>query len=338
MIVVFAIYVVLALQNVKFVANESNVLSFDQTNALKGIGIMTVFFNHMYNDYLSPHGVLHHPYLDEPFVYFETLATVLFVGMFLFFSGYGVLESIKKKGALYVNQMPVKRLMTTLVNFDIAVFVFLLASLLLKVSYSTNCVILSFTGWESIGNSNWYIFAILCNYLITYISFKLFSSRKKALISSFLLVGVYYILMEKYKFPWWYNTIFCYPAGMLYSEYKETINLFCEKKYLLSLAVISVLFIVFYKFSSNSVFCNIGAIAFSLLCVLFSMKVRLNSKVLIWLGANLFPIYIYQRLPMYVIDKTIPELINNAPLFFCVICIIITLIIGRYIPVFKFKM
>mgnify|MGYP000018990080 CR=1 FL=1 len=335
MIIIFTIYAVLALWGVKFVANENNVLTFDQTNALKGIGIMTVFFNHMYNDYLSPHGVLHHPYFDEPFVYFETLATVLFVGMFLFFSGYGVLESIKKKGASYINQMPVKRLGTTLFNFDIAVFVFLIASLLLKVNYSTNRIILSFTGWESIGNSNWYIFAILCCYLISYISFQLFSSRRKAIILSFLLVVAYYILMEKYKFPWWYNTVFCYPAGMLYSEYKEKINtLFC-RKYILSLVITSCVFVVFYKLSSNSIFCNIGAIAFSILCVLFSMKVRLNSKALIWLGANLFPIYIYQRLPMYVIDRTTPELIKNAPPMFILICVVATLIIGRYMPVIK---
>ena len=50
MIVLFVVYAILSLWGVKFVSKSDSVLSFDQTNALKGIGIMTVFFNHMYND------------------------------------------------------------------------------------------------------------------------------------------------------------------------------------------------------------------------------------------------------------------------------------------------
>ena len=337
MIVLFVVYAILSLWGVKFVSKSDSVLSFDQTNALKGIGIMTVFFNHMYNDYLTPYGVLHRPYIDEPFVYFETMATVLFVGMFLFFSGYGVFESVKKKGVPYINQMPVKRLGTTLFNFDIAVFVFFIASLFLKVSYTSERIILSFIGWESIGNSNWYIFAILCCYLISYISLKIFSSRKKVLLLSFFLVAVYYVLMDFFKFPWWYNTIFCYPAGMLYSEYKDKINVFLNGKYYLQSFIITfILFVAFYKFSSNSFLCNVAAIAFSFMCVLISMRVQLNSKPLIWLGTHLFPIYIYQRLPMYVIDNTCPALIKDAPPIFIIICLIVTLLIGWLVPVFKF--
>ena len=40
----------------------------------------------------------------------------LVVVMFLFYSGYGIGESYKKKGVNYVQQMPVHRILTTLLN------------------------------------------------------------------------------------------------------------------------------------------------------------------------------------------------------------------------------
>lgn len=335
MILFFIVYIVLALIGISFVSKDDDFLSFDQTNALKGIGIMTVFFNHVYNDYLTPNNVLHHTYLDEPFVFFESIMTGLFVGMFLFFSGYGVLESVKKKGATYINQMPVKRIGTTLFNFDIAVLVFLIANLLLHISFTHKHVLLSFLGWESIGNSNWYIFAYLCCCCFSYIALKVCTSQKIALVLIFLLVIVYYLLVSLYKQPWWHNTIFCYPAGMLYSEYKGKINLYFKQRYYLCCIVVLVVFIATFAFSSNTIMCNIASVAFCLLCVLFSMRVSLNSKPLIWLGANLFPLYIYQRLPMYVIGNWHPEVIKNAPYIFLFICIAITLIIGRFVPVLK---
>lgn len=316
-------------------SKRDDFLSFDQTNALKGLGIMTVFFNHIYNGYLTPHSVMHHPYFDEPFVFFEETLTGMFVGMFLFFSGYGVLESVKKKGQSYINQMPVRRLGTTLVNFDIAVLVFLIANLILGLSLVPSDILLSFLAWESIGNSNWYIFAILCCYFISYISLKICSSHKMTIVITFLLVVIYYILMSQYKYPWWYNTVFCYPFGMLYSEYKDEINKKIAQRYVISIVVTIILFLGTLYLSSNAIMCNIAAVSFSFICVMGSMKVSLNSRPLIWMGTHLFPLYIYQRLPMFVLDDFNPELIENTPPIFIFICIITTLLLGGIVPVVK---
>lgn len=315
MIVFFFVYAVLILWGIKFVRNDNDVLSFSQTNALKGIGIMTVFFNHIYNDYLTPHNVGYRPIFDTPFVYFETHLTAMFVGMFLFFSGYGVYESYKKKGKSYIDQMPIKRIGTTLFNFDIAVVVFLIADLLLQVSLKSQDVALAFVGWESIGNSNWYIFAILCCYLASYLSFKISRNSRQYIVILSLLICLYTLMVYLYRFPWWYNTILCYPAGVLYSSHKEKLNSVFAKKYCLFAITFFVIYITSYLLSARALFIlhNISAIAFCFLCVLVSFKVRLQSKPLIWLGSHLFPIYIYQRLPMLVIDNIYPELIENTP-------------------------
>lgn len=43
--------------------------------------------------------------------------------VFLFYSGYGIMESIKNKGEKYISTVPKKRILNVLVNFDIAVLI-----------------------------------------------------------------------------------------------------------------------------------------------------------------------------------------------------------------------
>ena len=337
MVIFFIIYAILIFVGVKK-PTDNKVLSFDQTNALKGVGIMTVFFDHIYNTHLTPHHVCHHAIFDEPFYLFESTATQLFVGMFLFFSGYGVYESLKRKGDNYVKDMPVKRIGTTLLNFDLAVVCFLIVCLILQNSFSPQQIFLSLIGWESLGNSNWYIFAILFCYLASYFSFLIFKNRTHALIMVLFLSIGYIIFMSLYKQPWWYMTILCYPAGLLYSKRKDIVNSFLCDRFFLSLVVSCVSFIILYGLfliTHSPIIYNFVAIVFSLLCIVISIRVRLYSKPLIWLGAHLFPIYIYQRLPMLVIENSWPSIITEAPYAFVIICIIITIIIGGFVPVIK---
>lgn len=58
------------------------------------------------------------------------------------------------------------------------------------------------------------------------------------------------------------------------------------------------------------------------------MKVKINNKALIWCGNNLFPLYIYQRIPMIVLS-TIGGggWISTYPVLYTVACLIITLTI-----------
>ena len=80
----------------------------------------------------------------------------------------------------------------------------------------------SFTALSSIGNSNWYVFAILAMYSIVYISFK--QCKKHSMTSCVLFTILYIILMDVIKDQaWWYNIILCYPAGMILSKYKDRV-------------------------------------------------------------------------------------------------------------------
>ena len=94
-----------------------------------------------------------------------------------FYSGYGVMESLKVKGNNYLNDFAKKRLGTTLLNFDVAVCCFFLLNYMIGKTLTIEDVLLSLIGWSSVGNSNWYIFVILLCYLAFYISFGISKER-----------------------------------------------------------------------------------------------------------------------------------------------------------------
>lgn len=127
------------------------------------------------------------------------LVRQLLVVMFLFYSGYGVTESIASKGKTYINAIPKKRILTTLLNFSVAVCVFIgLASALGKDLTVEQCL-LSLIGWESVGNSNWYIFCILICYAATYIAFKASTNSRGALILLSLLSCTYLLVIQHFR-------------------------------------------------------------------------------------------------------------------------------------------
>ncbi len=69
------------------------------------------------------------------------------------------------------------------------------------------------------------------------------------------------------------------------------------------------------------------------------MKLRIGNKPLYWLGANLFPLYIYQRIPMIVLSHTaLGNLPKDMPLLYIVSCMFITLFIARYYRYWQIKL
>lgn len=72
-------------------------LTKSKTDAIKGIFIVIVFINHIKEYYIQAGADLSAWY-DKAFFLPASALGQLMVVMFLFYSGYGVVESIKKKG------------------------------------------------------------------------------------------------------------------------------------------------------------------------------------------------------------------------------------------------
>ena len=317
-----------------------NYLSMDTTNMIKGIFIILVFIKHatpyVINAGWQPEGIM-----GDIFYFVNNNVGQWIVAMFLFYSGYGIMESIKRKGKDYVRQIPRKRFLSVLINFDIAVVIFIVVDLLLKKTLTVKQCLLSFTGWESVGNSNWYIFIILLMYLITYWAFYKNESDgfRKPLLVSIGLTFVFCLGMSYLKAEYWYNTMFCYTVGLVFSGYKDKIEEFVKSRYwiILIVSLIVLLIIDRIPYSAKGLVYNAFAVVFCACVVLGTMKFQIKSPVLLWCGRNLFPLYIYQRILMIILSSVNEgAFAASYPFLFTGSCLIITVLITlgyKYIAV-----
>ena len=194
------------------------------------------------------------------------------------------------------------------------------------IHYTTSEILLSFIGYESIGNSNWYMFVIFCLYLFTLFSFKLFDFKDKKfnILIVLLLSIICMIVLPLFKEGYYVDTILCFSLGMFYSYYKDRINKYIKSKYLLILFSFIIFFEIFYLlqvlFNGNVILYNIWSCFFVLIIVLLSMKFIFNNKIYYFFGKHIFWIYIFQRLPMLVLQN----IITNTYIYFA-LCFMITI-------------
>ena len=293
------------------------------TLSVNGLFILLVFASHV-NQYIrlpNPIGVR----LGQ-----------LIVVTFFFYSGYGVMESIKNRDG-YLSTMPRHRILMTWLKFVIAVVCFDILNFILGIPISRFRTIFSFVGWSSVGNSNWYIFDILVCYTTTWISFTIFQfdskgkvSGRKALILNFVLLIIFTITLCLTKPSWWWDTVMLYGVGFLYSYNKNALEAFLNRRYWLVFFCVIVFFIILL-FIPISFVKGFFSICFSLLfaCIvlLITLKVKFGNPVLLWLGVHLFPIYIYQRLPMIAFSTLGAKFVNDHPCYFILLSLSITLVI-----------
>lgn len=332
----------LSLYQVKFNLGGFNAdyLSKSRTDSVKGIFILLIVLTHSWQ-YISKSEYAFNGFGDGLYVSFLLHLRQLVVVMFLFYSGYGVSESFKKKGLTYVKAMPRHRLLTTLLNFDVAVVAFIVVDLLLGITVTTNQCLLSLTGWESVGNSNWYIFVILLCYLMTYVVLRSsLSKRMYQAVALFVISFALILSLYSFKDGYWYDTLLCYPLGFVYSAYKEPIESFLKKYYWAVFSAVGILFVVTYLCPNDamSLRFNLTSMLFALAVVMVTMKVSIGNAPLIWLGRNLFPIYIYMRIPMIVLQQESPGMVGVFPALFVVTSLLITLLIAACYKYWQIKL
>lgn len=333
MLYLFLLYLSLSLIGINF--NKINLidetaLDRERTTMINGFFVGLVFFSH-FNSYVNLNGSLNNIYIK-----IFNLIGQLMVTTFLFYSGFGVLESIKNKKD-YINSFFKKRILKLFIYFAIAVLMYLILAFAIGKSYPLKTILLSFIGWESIGNSNWFIFAIICMYFSTLISFKIFKKDiGKGIIMNVILSVIYMILMAKFRgYGWWYDTVLCYNLGMIISYYKDSILKFLKNKWNYILIIILMIsIIVLCRFQRyNALTYNIGSMSFVTIVLLISLRIKIGNKFLLWLGKNTFNIYILQRLSFILFEKIGIKGYNVYLYFLLSICttIVLTIIFDKFI-------
>lgn len=310
----------------KLEPNNFECLNKEQTSSINGIFVLIVFFAHFVT------------YIPSPTVYDSLIETIpvlgsqLIVVSFLFYSGYGLMESYKAKGTQYIKSIPTKRFLKLFIDFAIAVTLFLIVQTIIGNYFSVSRILLSYIGWKGIGNSSWYIFATFCFYFIIFISFMIFRKNKNLALTLTTLLSIAYVIVLYFVFNkenYYYDTFLCLPFGMWFSLYKEKIIKFLSKwyTYLISLILLIVSLVVLFSFYSYSPFVfNIIAILFALILFMLTMKFQIQNKFLLWLSKYTFWIFILQRIPMIVFKKI--GIANINTFLFAGLTLIVTLLLA----------
>ena len=278
-------------------------LSQTEILPIKGFFVLLVFFRHSKQYFYFGNNIL-----DILFDYADNIMGQLIVAMFFFYSGYGIYESVKAKGHAYVLGFPRNRLLKTWVHFAASILIYYVYSIIMGIHYPLKRVLLSFVGWDSIGNSNWFMFVTFSLYILTFVGLCLVKNYHKktgllivTVLSICLLAMLYYTQSE-----WWWNTILCYPLGMWYSRYHFRFEdkVFSFKNFLVAFSSTFVIFIVTYYIHHYVILFTyiLSSMCFSMMVILLTMKIKVQNRVFAFLGQHVFSIYILQRLVLSIMS------------------------------------
>ena len=311
----------------------------ETTSTINGLFIWLVFLSHFTQYLPSSAGNIVGDNLGQ-----------LVVVMFLFYSGYGCAVQYLTKGESYLRAFPRKRILPTLINFDIAVCAFVVVDLLIGKTLTVRQVLLSFVCWDSVGNSNWYIFVIMLCYALFWLSV---GARKRnvnvicgrgqiwqLILIALLTISV--VALSRVRPSWWCDTMMAFGAGVVYGLNRNCIEDYVKKNYWIGLTLAVVLFVSvgYIPFVGQKYWIahNIKSIAFAAIVVMATMKISVDSVLLKWSGEHLFPLYIYQRIPMIVFSALFTAAFEDARcwIYFCIsACIAIALAV--LYPRFQFR-
>lgn len=156
-----------------------------------------------------------------------------------------------------------------------------------------------------------------------------------------ILLGISVIALSYVKPAWWYDTMLCFGVGMLYSVWRERIEVILKRYYWLILPMVLALLYLLGKspYYLRGLVHNTYCVVFCLLVVMLTMKLKVNNAVLIWSGKNLFPLYIYQRIPMIILSSICGgAFVAFSPVLYTFACLLITLLFAHFYKYWAVKL
>ena len=298
---------------------KNSYISMEQSNNIKGLFTLLIFLGH------STGFVVLNGLLDTSYLIIKSHLDQSVVVMYLFYSGYGMTESYKKRKLDYIKSLPSKRIIPLLFNYSLSVVLCLIVCIILGVLPSISQIMLSFLGWISIGNYNWYIFVILSLYILFGLSFA-FSSKMQsekvalkagAFILTILSVAlIYFMRFPGQRPPWFYNTVITFPLGIWFSIYKARIESYLNSRFrfFASFAICLLIYINSFLFRDMSfIIYEVWIISATIAILLLSTKIKISSSILAFFGKLALPMLILQKITFIVLTRL---KINDYPYLF----------------------
>lgn len=284
-------------------------MSIASNNVIKGVFVLLVLLGHAVT-YVQMDGVL-----DQTYLAMKEHLHQMVVSVFFLYSGYGMMKSIQKKGYDYVKGIPAKRFLIVFLNFDIAVCLYLVVNAMLGTTFDLPTILYSLIGWKSVGNSNWYMFAIFGLYILMFLSFLLmrFWNKKAAIYAGTFVFTVLTMLFVWWEIHmglprWYYDTMILMPVGCIFALFQKPIEKIIMKNDFIYAFAGVLLFVLYWlsyerRWLGGIEYYTVWELFFVAAVVFITMKISFQSKILSWFGEHVFSVYILQRIPMILLSR-----------------------------------
>jgi len=285
-------------------------MSLSQSKSIQAICIILIMLHHM-SQKVSHKYMVKPLYLKhglEPF----TEIGYLLVGVFFFYSGYGLYKSYKEKED-YLKGFYLNRLTVILLEHVIVTAVFAVIIVKTGIPFSIDSPFTK-NGPSTVNPYSWYIYALIICYILFHLSFRWYKNDNVSI--GIIIAGVilYILFCNHFMYGgWWYNTILAFPAGILYSKKETGIHEKITahyKRYLILTVVLTI--VMFYAGEIVQMFeyeieksisypqgqmiiaiiRSVAAVLFAFSFVVISMKVRIGNRILDFTGKITLEIYL----------------------------------------------
>lgn len=287
-------------------------LSLNNSKCIQGFCAVAIILHHMSQNVTSNGG-------DAGALSILVDAGVLFVGIFFFFSGFGLLKSLRTKES-YLKGFIRKRLPMVLVPFFACILVFIFTALFLGERFRFPDILGYLSGWLLINSHMWYIVEIVILYLAFFIIFKLIKNEKIAIpvMGGFIVLMVIGSLLLGhgefwFQGEWWFNSTFLFFIGIVVARFEEPLARLAKKLYVILLPVLIVGFgfmfalnlkmlgeYSYWSDTTSSFICFSvqlpTIIMFVAIVLLVMMKVNFSNRVLKFIGSIALELYLIHNL------------------------------------------
>lgn len=338
--VYYAVIAVILFAGVKFAGVKGwndQFMSLQESKAIQAICAILIIFHHMSQQLEG----------FQPIQIFVD-AGILFVGVFLFCSGYGLIKSLESKEN-YLDHFLKKRLITVLVPFYLINTIYVIYSAVMGQFDNLSGgalgkeLFVQLSGIKIANGNEWFMIAIAFIYIFFYIFFKYFNQ-----VVAFILMGIVLLAYSGLGLyldhgewwlqgEWWYNTILLFYVGLLFAKFEKQLLAGIHKVYYLLLPVVVILFAVAYHYSvkvlyAHSYWCEydqslsrkdilmnrsmslgmqiLAVLLFVFAVLLIMMKLHFNNPVLNFIGKISLEIYLIHDLFLQFYHSENHNLIN----------------------------
>ena len=291
LIIIIFLWLILILEGIKHNKNVSDTaFTLDTSMALRGICSIEIMIGHL--------GIA----TGSVVLYPNRKAGILFVGVFLALSGYGLMYSVTNKDD-YLDKFLFKRIGKLLFP---AYGVFLINIVLSSIIDKNSLNLIKIINFKDFFlGTNWYVWELLMLYIVFYISVKIDKSFKKfpLIIFCFSVVFVCIAYGLKLENPW-YGSTFCFVLGISYfihrDDFREVFVLSNPTIKFIGCCFVMVVSIVLFFIDEGVVGVlvarNMASVFFVIVLLICLHRFSIKNNVSTWLGKYSYEIFLFHPL------------------------------------------